>query len=353
MRSARLVSFASPLELSEMPVPRPRGSEVLVRVVSAGICHTDLHLIDGAYDLGHGEKLYAADRGVKLPLTLGHEIVGRRVAAGSGMEQELSKENYLVYPWIGCGSCRPCGSGEENLCAQPRSLGIFRDGGYADYLLVPHEKYLLDLKGIDPLTSAPYGCSGLTTYSALKKAGALIREEPIVLIGAGGLGLMALHLLKAMGGKGAIVVDIHEAKRAAALRAGALDTVDANATDALKLVVGKAGGAPRVVIDFVNSESTARLAFKALARGGKLICVGLFGGAAPWPLPLISMRAITIQGNFVGTLGELSELLALVRSSGMLPIPIVHTTLDEAHESLDALRRGQIEGRAVITFPQP
>jgi alcohol dehydrogenase, propanol-preferring len=350
MKSARLISYASPLELHELPVPEPSGSEVLVRVVSAGICHTDLHLIDGGYDLGRGETLYAKDRGVKLPLTLGHEIVGRRVT-GSGKQEQLSRQNYLVYPWIGCGVCRPCSSGEENLCAQPRTVGIFRDGGYAEYVLVPHEKYLLDLEGIDPLTAAPYGCSGLTTYSALKKAGEIIHEEPIVLIGSGGLGLMALHLLKAMGGKGAIVVDIHEAKRAAALRAGALETVDGKAPDALQQVMEKVGGAPRVVIDFVNSESTAQFAFKALARGGKLICVGLFGGAAPWSLPLISMRAITIQGNFVGTLGELAELLDLVRSSGMLPIPIVRTSLEEATPAVEALRRGQIEGRAVITFP--
>jgi alcohol dehydrogenase, propanol-preferring len=343
MKSARLVSFGSPLELCELPIPEPTGSEVLLRVISAGICHTDLHLIDGGYDLGHGEKLLASDRGVKLPLTLGHEIVGRRV--------DTPNQDYLVYPWIGCGNCRICDAGEENLCAQPRTLGIFRDGGYAEYLRVPHEKYLLPLNGIDPLIAAPYGCSGLTTYSALKKAGELIREEPIVMIGAGGLGLMALRLLKAMGGKGAIVADIHEAKRVAALHAGALDTVDPGAADALQQIITKVGHAPRAVIDFVGSESTSQLAFKALAKGGKLICVGLFGGAASWPLPLIPMRGITIQGNFVGTLAELTELLALVRSSGMPSIPILHTTLNQANQSLDALRRGQIEGRAVIVVP--
>ena len=118
MKSASLVSFASPLQTCELPLPQPSGSEVLLRVVSAGICHTDLHLLDGYYELGHGEKLRAADRGVKLPLTLGHEIVGRSVAGDSN-------EYYLVYPWIGCGSCRPCQSGEENLCAQPGPSAFF------------------------------------------------------------------------------------------------------------------------------------------------------------------------------------------------------------------------------------
>ncbi len=341
MKTVRLTAFASPLQLCELPIPQPSGSEVLLRVVSAGICHTDLHLADGGYDAGRGEKLLAADRGVKLPLTLGHEIVGRPIG---------SNQDYLVYPWIGCGKCRECGEGNENLCAQPPILGIYRDGGYAEYVLVPHQKYLLPLNGIDPLRAAPFGCAGLTTYSALKKAGELIREEPIVLIGAGGLGLMALQILKAMGGKGAVVVDIDAAKLEAARRAGALDTVDANAANALQQVIAKVGGPPRAVVDFVGSESTAQLAFKALAKGGKLISVGLFGGAAPWPLPLIAMRSITIQGNFVGTLNELAELLALVRSSG-ITMPIVHTTLEQAGPTLEALRRGQIEGRAVILMP--
>jgi D-arabinose 1-dehydrogenase-like Zn-dependent alcohol dehydrogenase len=153
-----------------------------------------------------------------------------------------------------------------------------------------------------------------------------------------------------MGGKGAIVVDIDKAKREAALRAGALDTVDALAADALHQLTTKVGGAPRAVIDLVGSESTAQLGFNALAKGGKLICVGLFGGAAPWPLPLIPMRSITIQGNFVGTLTELGELLALVRSSS-ISMPIVHTTLEQAGPTLEALRRGQIAGRAVILIP--
>jgi propanol-preferring alcohol dehydrogenase len=337
MKSARLVSYSSPLQTCDLPQPQPSGAEVLLRVVSAGVCHTDLHLIEGHYDLGHGEKLLASDRGVKLPLTLGHEIVGRD-----------ADENYLIYPWLGCGHCPVCDAGQENLCAQPRTLGIFRDGGYAEYVLVPHKKYLLPLKGLDPLLAAPYACAGLTTYSALKKIGDLIHQEPIVLIGAGGLGLMALHLLRAMGGKAAIVVDIQPDKREAALRAGALNTVDSRAADALQQIIAKVGGAPRAVIDFVGSESTTQLGFKALAKGGKLICVGLFGGAASWPLPILAQRAITIQGNYVGNLGELTELLDLVRSSAMPSIPIVHTSLEEINPTLEALRRGQIAGRAVV-----
>ena len=135
----------------------------------------------------------------------------------------------LVYPWIGCGVCRVCRDGYENHCMKPRCLGVHCDGGYSDQIVVPHSKYLLPLDGLDPVAVAPYACSGVTTYSALKKLGSVIKEEPVLVIGAGGLGLMCVTILKAMGGKGAVVVDIDEKRRAAALDAGALAAVDGGA----------------------------------------------------------------------------------------------------------------------------
>ena len=182
-------------------------------------------------------------------------------------------------------------------------------GGYADHIMVPHPRYLLSLDGLDPITAAPYACSGLTTYSALKKVSAVITREPILLIGAGGLGLMALGSLKAMGGRGAIVVDIDERKRQAALSAGALAAIDGRAGDA-RAQIAAAGQLPlRAAIDLVGSPETTALAFDALAKGGTLVIVGLFGGAASWPLPLIPIKAMTIRGGFVGNLTELAELL--------------------------------------------
>ena len=347
MKSCRLVKFGQPLELSDQPDLLPTGDEVLVKITACGICHSDLHLMDGGYDAGRGTRLYAADRGVRLPVTLGHEIVGRPVSVGASSSLREDME-YLIYPWIGCGTCTVCLAGDENLCARPRTLGIYRDGGYAEYLLVPHERYLLPLDGIEAVSAAPYACSGLTTYSALMKAGQVPFQQPIVLFGAGGLGLMSLRLLQALGAKAPVVVDIDASKRAGAMQAGALATVDGAAADALDQILDYAGEQPRVVIDFVGSEGTADLAFKSLAKGGKLICVGLFGGAAPWPLPVIPMRAITIQGNYVGNLSELANLLDLVHSAKIAPIPIALTSLNQANESIGKLRRGEIPGRAVI-----
>jgi propanol-preferring alcohol dehydrogenase len=225
MKSYDVAEFGSPLQLFERPTPKPAGTEVLLRVRAAGVCHTDLHIWDGHYDLGGGKRLNLTDRGVRLPLTLGHETVGEVLELGPEAHGVNPNDRVLVFPWIGCGNCAVCKRGEEQLCLAPRCLGIYRAGGYGDHILVPHPRYLLDIGDLSPVQAAPYACSGLTAYGALKKIGALLAEMPILIIGAGGLGLMCLTLLGAMGAKGALVADIDANKRDAALAAGALDLV--------------------------------------------------------------------------------------------------------------------------------
>jgi alcohol dehydrogenase, propanol-preferring len=349
MRSYRVTEFGAPLAAVDAPTPRPSGTEVLLRVKAAGVCHSDLHIWEGGYDLGHGQRLSLKDRGIPLPLTMGHETAGEVVEGGPEAAGVRPGEVRLIYPWIGCGTCQVCLQEGENMCAQPRSLGVYRDGGYSDHIMVPHPRYLLDLGGLDPITAAPYACSGLTTYSALKKVAPVLAQEPIMIIGAGGLGLMALSLLKAMGGKGAIVVDIDARKREAALAAGALAAVDGAATDARKQITRAAGAPVRAAIDLVGSEQTAALAFDCLPKGGRLVMVGLFGGAAPWSLPLIPIKAVTIQGSYVGNLAELQELLDLVRRRAVAPIPVTRRPLADAFQALDDLRQGRLVGRAVLT----
>src|ERR1700754_4333936 len=230
----------------------------------------------------------------------------------------------------------------------PNALGVYCDGGYADHMTVPNPKYLLNLKGLDPVTAAPYACSGVTTYSALKKVESAF-NSPIVIFGAGGLGLMALALLKAMGGKGAIVVDIDARKREAAEQAGALGTVDGKATDALEQLARKAGGPIRAVIDLVGNAASTQLAFDCLAKGGKLVIVGLFGGGATWALPLIPIKALTIQGSYVGNLRETQELLDLVRAKNIASIPVTPMPLGKANDALVQLQQGAVVGRTVLT----
>ena len=353
MKSFQVADFNAPLKEVEQPTPRPSGTQVLIRVKAAGVCHSDLHIWEGGYDLGHGRKpLSLKDRGVSLPRTMGHETVGEIMAFGEDVKAsdkgELKAGDVvLAYPWLGCGKCETCLAGDENMCLKPNSLGVYCDGGYADHMTVPHPKYLLDLKGLDPVTAAPYACSGVTTYSALKKVQSAF-NTPIVIFGAGGLGLMALSLLKAMGGKGAIVVDIDARKREAAEKAGALATVDSSAPDALAQLAVKAGEPIRAVVDLVGNAQTTQLGFDCLTKGGKLVIVGLFGGGAPWALPLIPIKAITIQGSYVGNLRETEALLDLVRDKKIAPIPVTPMPLARANEALLDLQKGRLVGRAVL-----
>src|ERR1700751_1102602 len=355
MRSFQVAEFNAPLKEVEQPTPQPNGTEVLIRVKAAGVCHSDLHIWEGGYELRPAKKpLSLKDRGVSLPRTMGHETVGEVVAFGPDVK-ESDKAGLkvgtvaLAYPWLGCGKCASCLADDENMCAlKPAALGVYCDCGYADHMTVPHPKYLLDLKGLDPVTAAPYACSGVTTYSALKKVESVL-DTPIVIFGAGGLGLMALSLLKAMGGKGAIVVDIDARKREAAEKAGALATVEGKAPAPLEQLAKKAGEPIRPVIDLVGNSQSSQLGFDCLTKGGKLVIVGLFGGGATFALPLIPIKAVPIQGIYVGNLREPQELLDLVRAKKVPPIPVTPMPLAKANEALVDLQKGKLVGRAGLT----
>ena len=349
MKSYDLCECGAPLRLMERPTPKPAGTEILLKVVAAGVCHSDLHICDGYYDLGGGMKLKLSDRGVKLPLTMGHENVGEVVAVGPDASGVKIGEQKLVHPWLGCGECKVCRRGDEQFCRTPLSIGVFRSGGYADHLLVPHPRYLFDIGGIAPERAAPLACSGITTYGALKKVGPVLFEEPIVIIGAGGLGLMCLALHRAMGGKAAIVVDIDPVKRAAALKAGAQTAIDGAVADAAKQIIEATGGGAWAVIDLVGATRTVQLALDSLIKGGKLIVVGLFGGDITLPLPSLPLRAISLQGSYVGSLTEMAELLDLVRRKGAPDLPVSTRPLAAVNDALNELKAGKVIGRLVLT----
>ncbi len=348
MRCYCVMHHGQPLELVECPVPQPQGSEVLVKVKAAGLCHTDLHLWEGHYDLGGGKKLTLAERGIKPPITLSHEIAGEVVSGGPEAPALQGGQAVLIHPWIGCGDCAACKRGEENICIKPQSLGVVRPGGFAEYVIVPHAKYLVPLDGIDAAEAAPLACAGVTTFSALKKFGMRIHEGPVVIIGAGGLGLMAIQVLKALGGHGAIVVDVDASKREAALAAGALATIDARAADAAQQIIAATSGGARAVLDLVGATATVTLAMAASARGGHIVICGLMGGDLTLALPTIPMRPLTLQGSYVGTVEELRELVALVQRGALKPIPVNRRPLSEANEALQALHKGQVVGRTIL-----
>lgn len=348
MKSYDVISFGQPLQLSEKATPQPSGTEVLLRVKAAGVCHSDLHLLDGYYELGQGRRLHVTDRGVTPPITMGHEVVGEAVSFGPDAEGIAVGDVRLVFPWLGCGKCPACERGFENLCRKPNCVGVHRPGGYADHVLVPHPKYLIDIAPLTPEAAAPFACSGLTAYSALMKLGPLLHEIPVAIIGAGGVGLMALALLKALGCAGGIAVDISDTKLQAAVAAGAIATVNSTSPDASAQLTSAAKGGLLAVIDFVGTTETAELALSVLARGGRYIVVGLYGGEFSIPMPMIPMRALTIQGSYTGSLAELEELMVMARRGDIPMVPVTSCDMGEVNTVLDRLRRGEIVGRGII-----
>src|SRR5438128_9755262 len=169
MRSFQVCQCGAPLQMTEHEAPEPSGTQVLLKVLAAGVCHSDLHIWDGYYEIGGGKKLNLTDRGIKLPLTMGHENVGEVMAIGADAQGVRVGDVRLINPWMGCGECKVCKRGDENLCVTPRFLGVFVQGGYSTHVLVPHPRHLFDIGSLTPQAAAPLACSGVTAYSALKK----------------------------------------------------------------------------------------------------------------------------------------------------------------------------------------
>jgi alcohol dehydrogenase len=342
-----LVAYGAPLCETIVDCPKPRGSEVLVRVERCGVCHSDLHVHDGYFKLG-GDKKLDISAGRALPFTLGHEIAG--VVEEAGLDAAIARGRQVaVFPWIGCGTCPACRHGEENLCAASRHLGIAVDGGYATHVVVPHPRYLLDYAPLSPALAGALMCSGLTAYAALKRQASRAARGPILLVGLGGVGMMGLALARAMYATAPLVADIDAAKRAAALAAGAAAAFDPADITARKAVLAATGGV-HAVCDFVGSEASLAFATGVLAKGGKVVVTGLLGGGFSTAVAMFPIKAMTIEGILTGTLAEAKDLLALVRGGAAVPIPIAERPLAQAQSALDDLRAGRVVGRAVLAM---
>ncbi|MBT6095726.1 MAG: alcohol dehydrogenase catalytic domain-containing protein [Rhodospirillaceae bacterium] len=347
MRSYCITAYGGPLHLVEDETPAPEGDEVLIEIAGCGVCHSDVHIRDGYFDLGGGNK---ADLSWvhQLPFTLGHEIAGTVSALGSSASGAAVGNTVVVYPWIGCGQCDHCRSGEEQLCAKPRNLGINLAGGYASHVIVPHARYLFSV-GDTPLElAATYACSGLTAFGALKKLKHSAEGKSLVIIGAGGVGLAGVMIAQAMMDTEIIVVDIDAEKRDAALAAGAAYAIDPTEKDARKQLYKLTGGA-MAVADFVGSDKTVKFGFSALATGGELVVVGLFGGAVEMSVPMFPLKSLTVMGSYVGSPTDFGELMDMVALGKVKPLPVATRPLDEAEATLSDLADGKIVGRVVLT----
>ena len=348
MLSYDVIEWRKPLKPSKRATPTPNGTEVLLRLKYCGVCHSDVHIRDGYFDLGGGKRLEMSERGMRLPATLGHEPFGTVIAAGPEAGDVPIGADRLVYPWTGCGECVRCRGSLDNYCMAARMIGIQRPGGYADHLIVPHPRYLIDASGIDPVWAAVLSCSGLSTYSAVSKLKPIPGDEWVAVMGAGGLGLSAIGMLRALGHERIVAVDVDWTKLAEAEKAGAavtLNSCDENSAEKLKQ---STQGALYGAVDFVGIAATANLVLGALRKGGKLILVGLFGGEISLSIASTILRAITIQGSHVGSVDELKAVVALARQGKIKPIPFEKRPLSEVSRTLDELKVGSVVGRVVV-----
>jgi NAD+-dependent secondary alcohol dehydrogenase Adh1 len=334
MRAALLSEYHRPLELVERPVPEPTDArDVVVRVGGAGVCATDLHAIDGLME----------PAGLKPPVVLGHENAGWVEAVGDGVTTATPGDPVLVYPAYSCGLCVACRRGVDMHCERHQFTGLTCDGGFADYVLVDERSLVKLPSGVEPAEVAPHADAGITAYHAVKKL--LHRLAPgttSVVIGVGGVGHIALQLLKALGGGAVIGIDTDERQRTLAKELGA-DEVLADAADVREATDG--GGAD-VVVDLVATDATHAAGVEMLARGGLYSTIG-YGGTIAVPSVAMVVGETTIEGNLVGSWIDLWELLQL-HGRGDVTLRTETHPLDDVNGVLDRLREGEITGRAVL-----
>jgi alcohol dehydrogenase, propanol-preferring len=342
MKALRLNSWGKPAELCEIGVPEPGPGQVLIKIAGAGACHSDLHLMEWPEGLLPW----------KLPFTLGHENAGWVEQLGAGVSGWKKGDPVLVYgPW-GCGRCRPCRLGRENYCEHAAEIGVAggglgRDGGMAEYMLVPSARLLVPLGDLDPVPAAPLADAALTPYHAIAKAHDRLQPgSTAVVIGIGGLGHMGIQLLKATTAARVVAIDTDERKLEVARTLGADIVLRADADAAARVRDATNGVGADVVLDMVGADATLALAAKVVRAEGRLVLIGLGAGTLPVSFFALPYGA-EVATSYWGTVTELIEIVALAKT-GKIKVDVETFTLARAPEAYERLRRGEIRGRAVI-----
>ncbi len=316
MRAVRLHSGDTKLHLDEIETPiAASDDEVVVKILGCGVCFSDIHVVDGAF----GDK--------PRPLTLGHEVTGWTEEHG----------NVFVYtPW-GCGTCRFCATGSEMICPDSHEAGLFDQGGYADYMLVPHRRYIFPLGDLDPIDSAPLGCGGLTAFRAVRHALPFLgKGKRVLVLGAGGLGQYAVQYLALLSDAEVHVGDPDPAKCATAKTLGATEAADPDDLD----------GPYAAVLDFVAAQQSLENGVRLVDRQGMLIAIGLHGGRVPFGFGAVPMEA-QLMTSVWGSLGDFKDLVALAQK-GQIRNVVERLPLEQAQTAHDRLRKGDVQGRFVL-----
>ncbi|GAA4621929.1 NAD(P)-dependent alcohol dehydrogenase [Actinoallomurus vinaceus] len=343
MRALRLTAWGEPPALTEVERPMPRGAEVLVQVEAAGLCRSDLHVLEAP----------AGALPYRPPFTLGHEVAGRVASLGPDADGVAVGERVVLYgPW-GCGGCDRCTTGWDNYCDRRdtlawHGLGLGRDGGMAGHVLVPSARHLVPIGDLPADQAAPLSDAALTSYHAVAGLRHLLGEGTTVLvIGVGGLGHLAVQLLSAITPSRILAVDVREEALALAHRSGA-HVVTLSRADTDRVLRAESGGSGvDAVLDFVGGPESMELAVGLLRAGGELAVVGSGGGHLTVRKPGLLPPGFRLSLPYWGTRPELAEVVALA-SSGAIRVETERFPLSAAPEALDRLREGRVRGRVVL-----
>ncbi len=314
MKAMILPAVGAKLEAAERPDPSPKGEEEVIDVIACGVCHSDLHVVDGDY-------------GDATPIILGHEIVGEHKTLGPVM---------VYAPW-GCGDCPECAKGQQQICSNAKEAGLVVDGGYAEKVVVPNTSYLAPIGSLDPYSSAPLACGGLTAYRAVSHGiPDLGKRSKAAVIGAGGLGQFAIQYLRHLSDAEVTVIDIDENKRKEALGRGAHAAVAPDEVDTKF----------DFIVDFVGATPTLELASTRVTKGGCVVVVGLFGGSIPFGFGRVPHEARFLSSVW-GSPKQMVELLDFAAKTD-ISVPVERMPLSQAQAAHDKLRSGAVSGRIVL-----
>lgn len=339
-RAARFHNVGEPLRLEDLPKPEVRANDVLLKVRAAGMCHSDIHVIDG---------IIAANP----PVTLGHEIAGEVEEVGEGVQRFKRGDRVLVHFLSPCGSCRYCIEGRsmqcENLFIRP-GYGFSADGGYAEYCRVDAGRLVPVPENIPLDFAATLGCAGITAYHAVRSVGKAGLAENVAVYGTGGVGMYALQIAR-LGGAKVIAIGRREEKLKMAESLGADYVVNASKSS-IKQEMKKAtnGRGVDLVLDFVVSDESIKNSTSILAGGGRMVLVGVSNKPLALNPQIFVLRELSLAGSLVGSKSELVDLVELARTRRLQSIVTRKFMLDQINAALEELRRGEIAGRAFVSI---
>ena len=337
MRAARLHAFGEPLRVEDVAIPDPEADQVLVKVAGAGVCRSDLYVIDG--DLPEA---------VRLPITMGHEIAGRVQALGPAVQDRVRVgEAVAVMVGWGCGACEWCVTGHEQICSHGDEAGSTLNGGFAEYVLVPHPRHLVPLGDLDPVEAAPLGDAGISSYAAVRRVrSVLVGGSTLVVIGAGGLGQMAVQIARELTAARVIAVDRRAEQLETATAFGAEETILAGDSPVERVHELTQGEGAHAVLDFVGTDETLSLATAVVRQRGAIGLLGLAGGNVPFGFYSQAPEAV-LTTIYAGTRDDLDGVVALARA-GRISTSVTRYPLDAVNDVLALLREDKISGRAVL-----